>query len=66
MDFNDKEHIFIGLYKKFADEEVDIDQESYAVYDIIEQFQEILKYDLIPIMCNKSNINKLHNYIISL
>lgn len=62
-DFYSSEHIFNGLYDKFYDEGIDIYKEQYAVYDIIEQFQEILKTDLIPILANPKALVELREYI---
>lgn len=65
-DFSEADVIFEGIADKFADENVDVYQEQYAVYDIIEDAQDILKNDLIPVMLNRRTLSDLKNYIYEL
>lgn len=66
MDFSDNEHIFNALWEKFDTEGVNIFDESYAVYEVVEEFQSILKEDLIPLMCNPKGFEELREYIIDM
>lgn len=65
-DFSEAEAIFEGIVVKFAEENVDVYKEQYAVYDIIEDAQDILKNDLIPLMLNRRTLSNLKNYIVEL
>lgn len=65
-DFSESDAIFEGIADKFAEENVDVYQEQYAVYDIIEDAQDILKNDLIPLMLNRRTLSNLKNYIYEL
>lgn len=65
-EFSEAYVIFEGIADKFADEKVDVYQEQYTVYDIIEDAQDILKNDLIPLMVNRRLLSELKNYIFDL
>lgn len=62
-DFADNDIVFEGLYSKFKSEQIDIYKIKYVIYDVIEQFQEILKNDLIPLMSSTKNLESLYSYI---
>lgn len=63
MDFYDKEHVYDILWDKFNTEGISIFDESYAVYDVVEQFQVILKEDIIPLLINTKQAKELYQYI---
>lgn len=63
MDFDDKEYVYECLWDKFNKEGISIQRETEALHTVVEQFQRILRQDLIPLLCDTKNPQKLRAYI---